>query len=125
VWSRGVGSCGGGRGGETTRVAVAQADALTFASGRFDWVVNVESSHCYTSMERFVAEASRVLKPGGFFVIADFRDADEVDAFQRQLSTPTLRVVRLHDITANVVWALEHDSSRKEALIHRYIPGPF
>jgi len=123
--SRAVTICRRRLAGETSTVAVAEADALPFATGRFDWVVNVESSHCYPSMERFVAEASRVLKPGGLFVIADFRDADEVDAFQRQLSTPTLRVVRLHDITANVVWALEHDSSRKEALIHRYIPGPF
>ena len=106
-------------------VAAAEADALPFAADRFDWVVNVESSHCYPSMERFVAEASRVLKPGGSFVIADFRDSDEVDAFQRQLSAPPLRVLRLRDITANVVCALERDSSRKKALIQRHIPWPF
>jgi SAM-dependent methyltransferase len=38
------------------------AEFLPFANNRFDVVINVESSHCYRSMQSFIRQAFRVLK---------------------------------------------------------------
>ncbi len=57
----------------TFRVGDAQATGLPDAC--VDVVVNVESSHCYGSMDAFIAEVHRVLRPGGHFVWADLRGA--------------------------------------------------
>lgn len=54
------------------------ATALPFPDGTFDVVINIESSHCYGSMAGFLGEVTRVLRPGGHFHWADFRDVDEL-----------------------------------------------
>ena len=59
---------------------VGDAEQLPFPAASFDAVVNVESSHCYGHIERFFAEAARVLRPGGHFLYTDFRPASEVAA---------------------------------------------
>src|SRR5215217_6326948 len=49
------------------------AEQLPFAEHSFDVVLNVEASHLYPHFPRFLAEAARVLKPGGHFLYTDFR----------------------------------------------------
>lgn len=51
-------------------LSFVQGDALAmpFADHSFDVVVNLESSHCYDSMDDFLAEVHRVLRPGGSFL---------------------------------------------------------
>jgi ubiquinone/menaquinone biosynthesis C-methylase UbiE len=98
------------------------AEDLPFADASFDVVVNVESSHCYGSMERFLSEVNRVLRPGGHFLFADFRRADRLDELRRHLSACGMELVEDEVITPNVVAALEEDSSRKLGLIRRYAP---
>jgi ubiquinone/menaquinone biosynthesis C-methylase UbiE len=95
---------------------------LPLPDASIDAVVNVESSHCYVSMERFLAEVRRVLRPGGWFLYTDHRPHDHVDAWRAQLAASGLEIVRETDITANVVRALELDSDRKERLIDEKIP---
>jgi SAM-dependent methyltransferase len=104
-----------------------QGDALhlPFPDASFDVVVNVESSHCYPSMEAFVAEVTRVLRPGGAFVWADLRGAGDVEAVRAQLVSSGLAVVRERDITAAVLHALHLDDERKAALVRAWIPRPF
>jgi SAM-dependent methyltransferase len=95
------------------------AEKLPFASEAFDAVVNVESSHCYNSMERFLAEAVRVLRPGGHFLFADFRDTEQVDVLRAQMLAAGLTIVEEERITPNVLRALELDSDFKMAEIER------
>jgi len=95
---------------------------LPFADESLDAVVNVESSHCYVSMARFLGEVRRVLRPGGWFLYTDHRPHDHVDAWRAELAGSGLQVVRETDITANVVRALELDSERKEKLIDGKCP---
>ncbi|MEQ1860014.1 MAG: class I SAM-dependent methyltransferase [Chthoniobacteraceae bacterium] len=108
---------------------VADAEALPFPAESFDAVVNVESSHCYGSMEAFVREVQRVLKPGGYFLHADFRDGDKIGHWREQLLGSGLRIVQETDITPNVLAALDADHERKLALMRRILPprlfGPF
>lgn len=46
--------------------------------GRVDVVMNIESSHCYGNFEKFVEEAKKIIKPGGFLLIADYFNAEDV-----------------------------------------------
>lgn len=96
--------------------------ALPLPDASIDAVVNVESSHCYVSMDRFLGEVHRVLQPGGWFLYTDHRPHDHVDAWRAQLAASGLRTVRETDITASVVRALELDSERKEKLIDEKCP---
>lgn len=98
------------------------ADRIPFADGTFDAVLNIESSHCYPSMRRFLAEVKRVLKPHGRFYYADFRKRSEYDEWKDQIAGSGLRPVEEVDIRQNVLRALDLDSERKRALIRRNIP---
>lgn len=99
-----------GRPGLTFRTGDAQN--LPFADGAFDAVINVESSHCYSDMPRFLGEVHRVLRRGGLFLFADFRPthpspADpfprDVEVLRRQLGEAGLRTIEEQDITAEVL----------------------
>jgi SAM-dependent methyltransferase len=101
------------------------AQSMPFPDRSFDTVLNIESSHCYPSMGRFLAEVHRVLRPGGSFLFADLRSCDRLDALHRQFEASPLHLEREDDITANVLTALRVDNDRKSQLIQTLIPRPF
>lgn len=101
------------------------AHALPFPDASFDVVVNVESSHCYESMETFLCEVARVLRPGGRLCFADLRDEPGAATLRSQLRACGLQVLEESDITANVLAALALDNDRKLALIDELIPRAF
>jgi SAM-dependent methyltransferase len=113
------------RTGPGLRFVRGDALALPFPDASFDVVVNVESSHCYPSMEAFVAEAHRVLRPGGALVWADLRSAGSVPATRAHLTSSGLVPAREDDITAEVLHALRLDDARKAELVRSWIPRPF
>ncbi len=105
----------------TPNVAFQQADAenLPFGDGSFDVVINVESSHCYGTMDRFLGEVARVLRPGGHLLYTDLRDASEATALESTLreNSTGLKLVELEDITAHVRAALDFTGDQKEELL--------
>ncbi len=102
----------------------ADAERLPFANASFDVVVNIESSHAYPSMAKFLDQVGRVLRPGGFLLFADLRAAPKLAALRSELRASDLGVVEEEDITANVVRSLERRSpSTLERL--QAVPGPF
>jgi ubiquinone/menaquinone biosynthesis C-methylase UbiE len=101
------------------------AEALPFEAGSFDVVVNVESSHSYGTIARFFSEVYRVLRPQGYFLLADFRDAPDIPVLQQQLRATRFQLVRTEVITRNIVKALELDHDRKVQLIRQKVPGIF
>ena len=105
--------------------ARGDAEALDFGRDSFDAIINVESSHYYRSMPLFLAEVRRVLKAGGWFLLADFRKRDAIPALRRQLAEAGFEVVRETNITDNILRALELDNDRKLALIHKRVPWLF
>lgn len=98
------------------------AEALDFPDQSFDAVINLESSHCYPRMSKFLEEVNRVLRPQGYLLLADFRRRNDVAAFQEGLRASGLVEISQEDITPNVLAALRRDSSANLALIERYVP---
>jgi ubiquinone/menaquinone biosynthesis C-methylase UbiE len=95
------------------------AESLPFENDRFDAVVNIESSHCYGSMEAFFKEVKRVLRPGGYFLYADFRMKHRVDILRDQLRASGLTLIKERNITPNVSKAIRLDNERNMAFLSR------
>lgn len=110
------------------------AEALPFADASFHVVVNVESSHCYPDVPRFLDEVHRVLRPGGYLLLADVRktgtSTDDAGLLQRadvkqllsEVEASPFAVLEREDITPNVVRALELDSPRRRESIANRVP---
>jgi SAM-dependent methyltransferase len=101
---------------------VGDAENLPLDDASVDAVINVESSHCYPSFDRFVTEVFRVLRPGGHFLYADFRDRANVDAWRLSLKSHGFSLIRETDITRNVLLGLDRDNERKLTFINRIVP---
>jgi SAM-dependent methyltransferase len=106
------------------------AENLPFGDTSFDTIVNVESSHCYPDVPRFLSEAHRVLRPGGYLLLADVRATHvdptsrdrlvprtDVAQFREEINSSPLTLLEEEDITANVFRALQLDSPRRRRLI--------
>ena len=98
------------------------AEAMPFDDESFDVVLNVESSHCYGSMKKFVSEVVRVLKPGGIFSWTDHRPKEEIPSLNRIFNNSGLQLIKENDITLNVIHALDLTHDRKLKLIKKHIP---
>ena len=59
------------RGLRNVIVETADAENLPFPAARFDLVTCRIAAHHFPDVDRFVAEAARVLKPGGLLVVVD------------------------------------------------------
>jgi ubiquinone/menaquinone biosynthesis C-methylase UbiE len=100
------------------------AESLQFDDNSFDVIVNIESSHCYASMERFLEGVHRVLRPDGRLLLADLRPKEKVDTLRQQLEKSGLTLLREERITPHIVRALDLDNERKRKLIKQNVPRP-
>ncbi len=99
-----------------------KAESLQFDDNSFDVIVNIESSHCYASMEQFLDGVHRVLRPGGYFLFADLRLKEELGTLYQQLGNTGLTLLKQKRISPNVVRALDLDNERKQELIKQRVP---
>lgn len=97
------------------------AESLPFSDNSFDVVLNVESSHCYGSMNAFLAQVKRVLREGGYLLMADFRRKEALEGLRESLNGSGLTLIKETDITQNILEALKLDDERKTALIKKSI----
>lgn len=107
----------------TLTFQTGDAEALPFPDATFDAVLNVESSHCYGDMPRFVSEVARVLKPGGHFGWVDLRGPGMLPATEAAFQHPDLTAVVEEDLTQGVVRALDAAHARKAAVIDQLRVG--
>jgi ubiquinone/menaquinone biosynthesis C-methylase UbiE len=103
---------------------VGDAADLPFSDDSFHAVINIESSHCYTSMEDFLSQVKRVLHNKGYFLFADFRDRGAMGDLRETLQRSGMSMVKESDISANVYEALKLDSERKANLIKKTVHKP-
>lgn len=99
------------------------AENLPFDDRSFDVVLNVEASHCYPRFSRFLAEAARVLRPGGHFLYCDLRPRVQVAGWESDLANSPLRQLSQREITAEVLRGMEKRSQRSMDLVDRHVPS--
>jgi len=85
-------------------------------------VINVEASHCYPDLPKFLAEVARVLKPDGYFLYADFRFSDGIAAWEAALENAPLKLMQSRDISAEVLAGMDLNSARSLALLDQKLP---
>jgi ubiquinone/menaquinone biosynthesis C-methylase UbiE len=98
------------------------AEAIPFPDHSFDVVLNIESSHCYKSVPKFISEVTRVLKPGGFFSWADLRWNSGTRETDKIFRKSGLHLIKEEDITSNVIRALEMVHTEKLNTIEAHAP---
>ncbi|WP_128378863.1 class I SAM-dependent methyltransferase [Streptomyces cavernae] len=100
------------------------AEQLPFADASFDAVVNIESAHCYPHVDRFFAEARRVLRPGGHLLFADEWWTSELPQLRKKVTDAGLRVLEEEDITPGIIHALEGLPEHVSELLKEMPEGP-
>ncbi|WP_424077839.1 phthiotriol/phenolphthiotriol dimycocerosates methyltransferase [Mycobacterium sp.] len=98
------------------------AESLPFPDESFDVVLNVEASHTYPHFDRFLPEMTRVLRPGGHFLYADFRGFLEHDAWDKALANLPMRMDSKRIINEEVLRGLEKNSARYQELVVHHVP---
>ncbi len=101
------------------------SEDLPFKEAVFDVVINVESSHCYGDIRKFLSEVNRVLKPGGFLLWTDFRTKNEMKNVFGFFSKSELHLIREKNITKNVVASLDELTKARRTEIKKHIPKIF
>lgn len=96
--------------------------ALPFGDASFDAVLNVEASHCYPDASRFFSEVKRVLRPGGYFLYADFRSGDDRRRLHEAVESSGMEVVEREDISRGVLAGMRMNHERYIRLIERVAP---
>jgi ubiquinone/menaquinone biosynthesis C-methylase UbiE len=91
------------------------SEFLPFEDSSFDVVVNVESSHCYGSLDAFLMQVKRVLRKDGHFLYVDLR----ADILYKQLHCSGMTLIKETTITPNVLEVLNFDNERKMVLIQQ------
>lgn len=100
----------------------ANAQKLPFEDNSFNVILNIESSHRYPKEELFFNEVYRILKPGGYFLFADFRCNYELEELNLLLKETNLHIEKKQDITPNVVKALKLATPDRKILIKKIAP---
>jgi ubiquinone/menaquinone biosynthesis C-methylase UbiE len=100
----------------------ANAESLRFEDQTFDAILNLEASHCYGDMAQFLNQVVRLLRPGGYFLFADFRSHAGQPLLHRQLEQSGLDIIKAENITPNVLKALGLASAERVTLIRQFAP---
>ncbi len=102
----------------------ADAHRLPVGEQSADVVINVESSHIYKSMDKFLKEVYRVLKPDGKFLIADYRYIRNIPIhlFEKKIADCGFSIADKRIITPQVKEACTRASHRREKIIEEDCP---
>ena len=111
--------------GKALRFIRGNAENLPISTACMDIVINVESSHGYPHIDKFFSEVNRVLKPGGYFLFADFRPKSDVSDLLKNIQEAGLKIISERCITENVVAALDLIHTAREQQIGRLVPFIF
>lgn len=104
------------------RFIQGSAESIPMADNSIDVVLNVESCHAYGSVDKFLGEVKRVLKPGGYLLLVDFRDVKNMDLLRSQLQNTGMEFLEEEDIAPNVVRAMEAEDEVKKERIKKLFP---
>jgi ubiquinone/menaquinone biosynthesis C-methylase UbiE len=98
------------------------AESIPLADNSIDVVVNVESCHAYGLVDKFLSEVKRVLKPGGYLLLVDFRSDNNMHALQNQIKNCGMELLEEENISDNVIRSIEAEDKSKKERIRKLIP---
>ena len=93
------------------------AEDLPFDDQSFDAVLNVEASHLYSDVPRFLAEVARVLRPGGHFLYSDHRAHVHFAEWEAALAEAPMRQVSERVINEEVMRGIESSQHNTQRLL--------
>jgi len=102
--------------------ASGDALAIPVRQSSIDVILNIESSHCYSNLEKFISEVSRALKQGGYFCYCDLMPIKNKDRLLDYFNKHNLKVRKTHNITPQVLKSLAYDSGQHSDLIKKHVP---
>ena len=79
-----------------------------------DAVINVESSHSYGNLPKFLSQVRRICRSGGWFLHTDFLSPEDWDYVRMRLKALDFFTESDRDITANVLASRDQASSNYE-----------
>ncbi|OQZ89019.1 hypothetical protein BST11_19805 [Mycobacterium alsense] len=82
---------------------VGNALDIPLADDSCDAIVNVESSHSYGNLPKFLTEVARICRPGGWFLHTDFLSPEDWDQVRMRLKRSGFVTKSDRDITGNVL----------------------
>ncbi len=101
------------------------AEAIPLASNSIDVVVNVESCHAYGLVDKFLSEVKRILKPGGYLLLVDFRSDNNMHVLQSQIKKCGMQLLEEENISDNVIRSIEAEDESKKQRIKDLIPANY
>jgi len=73
----------------------------------FDFIINIESSHCYSNLNKFFEAIKRILKKHGIFITADIIRSRDIPIYLSAVSK-SFEIQRIENITSNVENSCRH-----------------
>lgn len=89
--------------GPALRFEVGDALNLPLDDESCDVVMNVESSHSYSNLAKFLGEVRRISRPGAWFLHTDLLGSYEWDQVRARVKALGFTIENERDITANVI----------------------
>ncbi|MFT7612147.1 MAG: SAM-dependent methyltransferase [Parvicellaceae bacterium] len=96
------------------------ATKFTFEKEKFDFIVNLESSHCYHSKEDFFNRVYTALQDNGTFAYADLINANKVEKTEAQLLGAGFTILQKREFTSSVVDSIEINSAKQSPFITKF-----
>jgi SAM-dependent methyltransferase len=98
----------------STDFKVGNALDIPLADASCDAVLNVESSHSYGNLPKFLSEVRRICRSGGWFLHTDFLGPEDWDYVRTRLTSLGFSTENDRDITGNVLASRDQASSNYE-----------
>jgi SAM-dependent methyltransferase len=98
----------------STDFRVGDALNIPLDDGSCDAVINVESSHSYGNLAKFLSEVRRICRSGGWFLHTDFLSPEDWDYLRMRLKALGFCTDNDRDITANVLASRDQASNNYE-----------
>jgi SAM-dependent methyltransferase len=112
--SEAIGFCRKRHVSASTDFRVGNALDIPLDDGSCDAVINVESSHSYGNLPKFLGEVRRICRSGGWFLHTDFLSPEDWDYMRMRLKALDFSTESDRDITANVLASRDQASSNYE-----------
>jgi SAM-dependent methyltransferase len=98
----------------STDFRVGNALDIPLDDASCDAVINVESSHSYGNLPKFLSQVRRICRSGGWFLHTDFLSPEDWEYIRMRLKALDFSTESDRDITANVLASRDQASSNYE-----------